>query len=123
SRPRAPRGGTGAWVSGTLEGSGGVGRVVSWRAVVYDGPVPGGLTPQGLRRVRAEHLASRYNGEVTAIDQELATRDRILDTYTDGEYVLWFEADLHDQLQLVQVLDRLGRFGVDPARIRLISVG
>lgn len=110
-------------VSGTLQESGVVGQVLSWRDVLYDGPVPGGLTPQGLRRVRAEHLASRYNGEVAAIDQELATRDRILDTYTDGEYVLWFEADLHDQLQLVQVLDRLGRFGVDPARIMLISVG
>src|SRR5262249_50067063 len=44
-------------------------------------------------------------------------------TYANGEYRLWFEADLHDQLQLVQVLDRLGRMGVDPVRIMLISVG
>jgi len=110
-------------VRGTLQESGLVGQVLAWRDVLNDGPVPGGLSPQNLRRVRADHLARRYKGEIAAIEQELETRDRTLDTYADGEYMLWFEADLHDQLQLVQVLDRLSRVGVDPARILLISVG
>lgn len=107
----------------TLHASGVVGQVLAWRDVLYDGPVPGGLTLQDLRRVRAEHLAARYEGEIAAIEQELATRDRMLDAYADGEYMLWFEADLYDQLQLVQVLDRLIRIGVDPVRMMLISVG
>src|SRR5215813_2391009 len=110
-------------VAGTLAASGVVGQVLAWRDVLFDGPVPGVLTPQELRRVRAAHLAARYEGDVAVIDEELAKRDRMLDAYANGEYRLWFEADLHDQLQLVQVLDRLRRIGVDPVRIMLISVG
>jgi len=110
-------------VAGTLAASGVVGQVLAWRDVLFDGPVPGVLTPQELRRVRAAHLAARYEGDVAVIDEELAKRDRMLDAYADGEYRLWFEADLYDQLQLIQVLDRLGRIGVDPVRSMLISVG
>ena len=39
------------------------------------------------------------------------------------ELVLWFEADLYDQLQLVQVLARLAGLGVDPGRVTLICIG
>src|SRR5262249_10601643 len=87
-------------VAGTLAASGVAGQVLAWRDVLCDGPVPGGLTPQELRRVRAEHLAARYERDVAVIDEELAKRDHVLDTYAKGEYRLWFEADLHDQLQL-----------------------
>ena len=41
----------------------------------------------------------------------------------DGEYVLWFEADLYDQLQLVQILARLRALGVPPDRITLVCIG
>ena len=37
--------------------------------------------------------------------------------------MLWFEADLYDQLQLAQTLDRLGGLGVAPERITLICIG
>ena len=40
-----------------------------------------------------------------------------------GEYVLWFEADLYDQLQLVQILARLRTLDVPAERITLICVG
>jgi hypothetical protein len=42
---------------------------------------------------------------------------------TDGEFVLWFEADLYDQLQLIQVLARLAELRVDADRITLICIG
>ena len=38
---------------------------------------------------------------------EFERRDRTLAEHRDGEYVLWFEADLYDQLQLVQILATL----------------
>src|SRR6185503_7997206 len=38
-------------------------------------------------------------------------------------YLLWFEADLYDQLQLIQVLDALTAAGVAPERIALVSAG
>ena len=37
--------------------------------------------------------------------------------------MLWFEADLYDQLQIIQILDRLRRHQVDPGRITLVSAG
>ncbi len=36
-----------------------------------------------------------------------AERDQALEANCDGEYVLWFEADLYDLLQIVQILARL----------------
>jgi hypothetical protein len=97
------------------------GPVLAWRDALHEGPVPGHLAPADLRRVRADHLARRSGHEVQA--GELAARDRTLEANARGEYVLWFEADLYDQLQLVQVLDGLGRLGVEPARISLVSIG
>ena len=52
-----------------------------------------------------------------------AERDRILEAARDGEYVLWFEADLYDQLQIIQILARLTELGVPAERITLICIG
>jgi hypothetical protein len=41
----------------------------------------------------------------------------------DGEYVLWFEADLYDQLQIAEILARLADLGVPAERITLICIG
>ena len=35
----------------------------------------------------------------------------VLKAHRDGEYVLWFEADLYDQLQILQILARLDDLG------------
>jgi hypothetical protein len=98
-----------------LQGTGLVEAVMPWRDVLHEGPVPD-VPDDELRRVRAEFLG----GDAEAL---LAERDRTLAAHRDGEYVLWFEADLYDQLQLVQILARLHRFGVAPGRITLICVG
>jgi len=37
--------------------------------------------------------------------------------------VLWFEADLYDQLQLAQILATLGELAVPPSRVTLVCVG
>ena len=58
----------------------------------------------------------------SARSRELAERDRALETH-GGDYVLWFEADLYDQLQLAQILARLAGHGVAAERITLICVG
>ena len=52
-----------------------------------------------------------------------AERDRTLAANRDGEYVLWFEADLYDQLQIIQILARLADLGVPAQRITLICIG
>jgi hypothetical protein len=109
-------------VAGTLRETAVPGAVLPWRDVLHDGPVPAG-TPEALRRARAGHLAARGWGDAAEIERDMADRDETLAASADGEYVLWFEADLYDQLQLVQVLEALRRLGVDPARMTLVSVG
>jgi hypothetical protein len=37
--------------------------------------------------------------------------------------VLWFEADLYDQLQIAQILAALGGLGVAPGRVTLVCIG
>ena len=58
--------------------------------------------------------------QVQPVYRDLRARDLRLSLAGD-EIVLWFEADLYDQLQLVQVLDRLGRDR--PREVTLVAVG
>jgi hypothetical protein len=92
------------------------GDVLEWLDVLHEGPVPAGITDSELRRVRAIFLDAEWRGHPSAAD-ELARRDELLDA--PGEIVLWFEHDLFDQLQLIQILDRLRN---SPARVSLICV-
>ncbi|HEX5899436.1 MAG TPA: DUF1835 domain-containing protein [Solirubrobacteraceae bacterium] len=89
-------------------------RVVAWRDVLHEGPVPD-LGEAELRGVRASFLGTRVG--------ELEERDAALATGRDGEYVLWFEADLYDQLQIAQILARLAALRVPAERITLICIG
>lgn len=109
-------------VSGTLREAGVPGRVLTWADVLHDGPVPAG-SPEELRRGRATHLAARGWADAAGAERQFAERERLVESYADGRYVLWFEADLFDQLLLLQVLDALRRLGVEPARATLVSVG
>jgi hypothetical protein len=88
-------------------------RILTWRDALHEGPVLPGSDDE-RRAARAGFLG------VPAA--ELAARDRELDGH-GGAFVLWFEADLYDQLQIVEILARLAARGVEPERITLISVG
>src|SRR5689334_21727155 len=89
--------------AGTLVQTRLVERVLPWRDVLHDGPVPD-VAEDELRRVRAAALAENDPHEQDRIRSWLEQRDGELAANADGRYVLWFEADLYDQLQLVQVL-------------------
>ena len=88
--------------------------VLVWREILHDGPVPAGVGPDELARIRARHLAAR--GPETSEATTLAMfreRDARLAAHPRGaEVALWFENDLYDALLLAQVEDRLaGRPG------------
>jgi hypothetical protein len=104
-----------------LEKTGLAERILAWRDVLHEGPVPA-VPDAERRRLRAEFLAGADHPDVAAIVRDLEARDRTLDRHA-GEYVLWFEADLYDQLQIAEILARLAARRVDPGRITLISVG
>ncbi|MHA1517653.1 MAG: DUF1835 domain-containing protein, partial [Alphaproteobacteria bacterium] len=80
--------------------------VLPWRDVLHEGPVPLTDTPETLTATRIEYLAGSGGGDIGAIEFEMTARDRGLGM--SGEFdrvVLWFEHDLYDQLQLLQILD------------------
>jgi hypothetical protein len=83
--------------------------------------VPDGADAE-LRRIRAGFLADARVG----FDDTLALlerRDRTLAAHAGGDYVLWFEADLYDQLQIIQILSQLRALDVAPDRITLVCIG
>ncbi|HEX6700447.1 MAG TPA: DUF1835 domain-containing protein [Gaiellaceae bacterium] len=78
--------------------------VLSWDDVLHAGPLA--FDPAECRPLRARFLAGHGWGEEAAIQAELERRDELLGRA--GAVVLWFEHDLFDQLQLLQVLSQLG---------------
>jgi hypothetical protein len=96
---------------------------LAWVDVLHEGPVPAGLDDAGLRRVRAEFLAGADGVDASAALVRLEARDRALAANRDGGYLLWFEADLYDQLQIAQILATLGDLGVAPGRVTLVCIG
>ncbi|MGE5261480.1 MAG: DUF1835 domain-containing protein [Actinomycetota bacterium] len=80
--------------------------VLPWRDVLHEGPVPQTKTLAELTAIRAIYLADRGWGERDEIAANLQARDRGLARASHFDrVVLWFEHDLYDQLQLLQILD------------------
>jgi len=100
--------GNGHATTGLIERSGIPGRTQVWCDPLNEGPVPGGISDEELLLVRARFLASQpdKSGEVAAdLEQWRRTVD---DEDSYEELVLWFEHDLFDQLNLIQLLTHLG---------------
>lgn len=95
--------------------------ILPWRDILHDGPVPGGLDDTALRQVRARFLAQESFGDYERVLADLAARDHRLAQNVGGTYTLWFESDLYDQLQIVEILRRLALLGCDPADITIMT--
>ena len=99
-----------------------VGTHVPWRDALHDGPVPAGATLEQLSRLRAEYLASRGFGKPIKLLHDFSSRDAMLRRAPEfSEVVLWFEHDLYDQLQLVQVLVELEGMQLEPGSVSLVQ--
>ena len=89
----------------TLRQTGLGGAVLPWQDVLHDGPVPD-IGRAELLQIRAKFLSECGWGRRSTIRSSLERRDRQLRAaLRDGRrLVLWFEHDLYDQLQLLDVL-------------------
>ena len=105
----------------TMALAGIAGDLLPWRDVLHEGPVPD-LPPGELRRVRAEYLQTLGPAGAAEIEAQLRERDeRLAAAIAEGEpAVLWFEHDLYDQLQLIQILAGLPD---RPEHVELICIG
>ena len=98
----------------TLAPTGLGGAVLCWQRRAQRGAAARRSTPDALRELRARFLSGRGRGDVDELSAGLRERDdRTLARALadDGHVVLWFEHDLYDQLQLLQVLARARRGG------------
>lgn len=98
------------------------GDVVPWRDVLHEGPVPGDVDDVLLREMRIAFVTERFGAPRDEVRREFEARDAALDAALaeEGaeEIVLWFEHDLYDQLQLLQILARAAATA-GAARLRL----
>jgi hypothetical protein len=106
--------------AGTLSEAGVEGKIISWRDVLHEGPVDSSLSLEELSKGRARFISEQGWDDFAHVSGDFAERDRVIRhlDYFD-EVVLWFEDDLYDQLQLIQLLDFFGR---GAARGKTLSV-
>ena len=95
------------------------GEILPWRDVLHEGPVRAGLPLEDLSRERARFIADCGWGAYDHVLEEFRHRDEVLErSVKHDEVVLWFEHDLYDQLQLIQLLGWFARHA--PAKLSLV---
>ena len=105
-----------------IEASGLTGEILPWRDVLHEGPVPDGLSLEELSDVRARFLAQRGWTSLAQARRDFARRNATLASYGDHEeVVLFFEHDLYDQVQLIQVLDWFSARDLGGTRLSLVQ--
>lgn len=75
-----------------------------WADPLYEGPVPAGLSDEELVAVRTRYLSGPEDSPVDPVNDLRRWRQTIEAHESYEELVLWFEHDLFDQLNLLQLL-------------------
>ena len=88
-----------------LRRTGVTGDIIAWRDILHEGPAPAGLALEAMSDARARFLASIGVGSLPHLLRQFGARDAAL--RSARQVVLWFEHDLYDQLQLIQILATL----------------
>ena len=97
------------------------GDFLPWQDVLHEGPVPGGLSLSALSEVRARYIAEQGWGSQEQIKADFIDRDSKLKRYQDySKVILWFEHDLYDQLQILQILDWFAGQTLTPGQLIII---
>jgi hypothetical protein len=108
----------------TIEAARIPGAVSIWADPLHDGPVPGHLSDDELLEVRARHLADP--NDAASLSETIAGLKewrRVIaahDAYR--ELVLWYEHDLFDQLNLIQLLSWIDAHLPRSTRVSLICI-
>ena len=108
--------------AGILKASSLTGDVLPWRDPMHHGPFPAEKTLEELRPIRAAYLAGP-GGNPRPIARDIRLRDdhlRAAPTYDN--VVLWFEHDLLDQLQILQLLDWFATAEMDGTGLEIICI-
>jgi len=97
------------------------GNFLPWGDFLHDGAVPEALSLEELSKIRAEFISQKGLGEFDKIYQEFKDRDSMLKTFKKYDKIfLWFENDIYDQLQLIQILDWFAKYAYSNKNIYII---
>ena len=97
------------------------GNFLPWRDFLHEGPVPANLSLEELSKIRAEFIATYGLGKRTEIEKDFEQRNQKLKNFNNyDKVVLWFEHDLYDQLQMLQILSWFATQKLGLTRLTLI---
>lgn len=103
-----------------LRAAGIAGHIVPWQDMLHDGPVPDAIQLDEVSDVRADFLSGALGLPFDEVRADFAHRDAQMEVHCAyREVELWFEHDLFDQLQLIQILAYFAR---EPERMGISLV-
>lgn len=93
--------------------------ILTWEEILYEGPVPKTASGEELREMRTNALSELWGEDNRdEIRRRLVARDELVAARAPNERVLlWFDADLLDQLELLDLCSRLERFPAPDVRL------
>jgi hypothetical protein len=98
------------------------GDVLPWRDPMHHGPFPARLDLHQLSRIRATYLTGP-DMDIADVERGFQLRDTHLEAAPRYDHVvLWFEHDLLDQLQILQLLDWFADAKMGDTTLELICV-
>ena len=98
------------------------GNFLPWQDFLHEGSVPYGLSLEALSKIRAEFITNKGLGNYDEIYQSFKDRNAQLNAFKKyDKIILWFEDDLYDQLQLIQILDWFAKYSSNSKVLSLIS--
>ncbi|MFK7939027.1 MAG: hypothetical protein AB8B82_06585 [Roseovarius sp.] len=105
-----------------IKATGLLGDVLSWRDPMHHGPFPAGASLEALQSIRAQSLAGP-GMDASEVERDFKLRDAHLNAAPQYEsVVLWFEHDLLDQLQILQLLDWFQTAALPDTTLEMICI-
>ena len=110
-------------VGGTLRQTDLPGDILTWKDILHEGPTPAGLSLEQMSKIRAQFIAGSAFSTYDDVLDSFMQRDTLLARFAaHKEVILWFEHDLYDQLQLIQLLDWFSRQDLGATIVSLICI-
>ncbi len=99
------------------------GEAIAWQDALYEGPVINDLSLTKLSMIRAEYFSKLGWGNKEEIWQRFKKRNEKIMAFNEyDEVVLWFDHDLYDQLQLLQLISWFAAQNTGRLLISLICI-
>jgi hypothetical protein len=106
-----------------IRGAGILGEFVAWRDALHEGPVPADTRLEILAPLRARFIADQGWADYDSALADFERRDEALRAFAEhDEVVLWFEHDLYDQLQILEILAHFAGVALGATRLRMLCI-